>query len=256
MGKTIFHDLYELSRWMSTYLPLSSGVPLDQEVGGVVTVPGAKIPEGEHWAVVSKTGNGKTTCVKAICRGYRQKYPWINTYILDSKKQGDFSSADGKIYNSYEPPPLLTGIGQRQVWQPVVDNIDAYDSYFQRILDAGKPALVIIDESKNLKFGTKAPKGYELITSQGRKPGIFVLTNYQEVANGLRQGFSQSTHIICFSVWNSYDERAMKSYLRLPLHEPLPLKGKHSFLYLNKDKMGSPQLFSGYQDFLSYFMNW
>lgn len=256
MGKTIFHDLYTLSKWMSTYLPMSDGLPLDEEVNRTVVVPGANIPEGEHWAIISKTGNGKTTMVKALCRAHRRKMPWINTYILDTKKQGDFSDKDGKVWQTYDPPPLLTGIGQSQVWQPIVDNIDAYDEYLQNILHAGKPCIVVIDESKNLKQGGKTPKGYELLLSQGRMPGIHVMTNYQEIAEGLRQGLSQSTHIVGFSVWNEYDERMLKTYLRLPAKEPMHFNGKYSFYYIHKDKMGAPILYKNYQEFIPQFMNW
>jgi hypothetical protein len=256
MGKTIYHDLYALSKYLSTYLPLSNGIPLDRPVNDIIQTPGAAIPEGEHWAVVSKTGNGKTTFDLQLCKAYRRKMPWLNLYILDTKKQGDFSEKDGKIYRSYDPPPLLTGIGQSQIWQPVIDDVEAYDEYLQAILHHGKPCIVLIDESKNLKQNGRVPKGYELILAQGRKPGIHVITNYQEIAEGLRQGLSQSTHIVGFSVWNAYDERMLKSYLRLPSDKPMPLAGKRSFLYINKDTMGTPKLYNNYQQFIPDFMNW
>lgn len=256
MGTTVFHDLYSLSKFVSTYLPLGQGIPLDREVGMYVSsgIPN-KIPEGEHWAIFSKTGDGKTTFDKALIRCYRQIYPWINTYVLDTKKLGDFSERDGKIWRTYDPPPPLTGIGQRQVWQPITDNIDAYDLYFTNILQTGKPAVVLVDESKNLKFGNRAPKGYELILAQGRLPGIHVITNYQEIANGLRQGLSQPKHIVGFSMWNPYDERQMKQALRLSSYEPLPTKGQHALFYINRDKMARPVLFNGYQEFSKYFLN-
>lgn len=256
MGKSVFHDIYGLARLISTYLPLSYGLPLDEFVeSSVINIP-KKVIEGEHWSVVSKTGNGKTTFDKALINAYCAKYPWLNVYILDSKKQGDFTSRDGKVYNSFEPPPILSGIGQRQVWQPLEDDYDMYDAYFTNILQAGKPCIVLIDESNNLKFGTRIPKGYVLLLSQGRKPGIFTITNSQEVAGALRQAFSQATHIVSFSVWNEYDARMMKNYLRLPTDKPLPLSGKHSFLHINKDKMGSPILYDDYRKFIPVFMKW
>lgn len=254
MGKTIFHDLYSLSKWLSQYLPLSDGIPLDQEILSYSTLPSGRIQEGEHWAIFSKTGDGKTTFGKALIRAYRSLYPWLNVYILDTKHLGDFTERDGKIYYSYDPPPPLTGVGQRQIWQPIVDDIDAYDQYFTTILRTGKPAIVLVDESKNLKFGTKAPKGYELLLAQGRLPGISVITNYQEIANGLRQGLSQPKHIVGFSMWNPYDERAMKQALKWPSTLPLPSKGRHALFYINRDEMGKPILFKGYQDFCEYFL--
>lgn len=256
MGETVLHDLYELARRISVYLPLSEGLTLDKEVFNVVNnVPIRKV-QGEHWAVISKTGNGKTTFDKALIRAMCEKMPWINTYICDSKKQGDFTERDGKIWRTYEPPPVLTGVGEKQVWQPIVDDINAYDAYCTNILQAGKPAIVLFDESKNLKFGNKAPKGYELLLAQGRLPGIHTITNYQEVANGLRQGLSQPNHVVAFSVWNPYDERMVKTFLRLPTDKPLPLRGKHSLLYINRDRMGAPTLFSGYKEFIQAFKNW
>lgn len=254
MGATVFHDLYEISKKLSVYLPLSQGLPLNESVDSLSlrTLPPAKVREGEHWMVLSKTGNGKTTLDKALLRAIIYKYPYLNTYILDSKKLGDFSDRDGKMIRSYDPPPPLTGVGQKQVWQPVIDDINAYDKYFSNILNLGKPAIVLVDESKNLKFGTRAPKGYELILAQGRKPGISVITNYQEVANGLRQGQSQPTHVVSFSVWNSYDERLAKQYLRVVGDGPLPLAGKHSFLYINRDRMSKPLLFRDFRSFIPY----
>src|SRR5258708_8213034 len=103
MGQTIYHDLYNLSKWVSQYLPLSGGIPLDREVS--VAISQTKHVDGEYWTVVSKTGNGKTTLVKALVRAHLKKMPWLNLYIVDTKKQGDFSNRDGKRCNTYMPSP-------------------------------------------------------------------------------------------------------------------------------------------------------
>jgi hypothetical protein len=256
MGKTVFHDLYTVSRMLSTYLPLSGGLALDK---ATVFIPKADVVEGEHWVIVSKTGNGKTFFVKGLIRAHVRKMSWLNVYHLDTKKQGDFNSQDGQIITSFEPPPPLTKVGGKQVWQPSdVEYKAGYDKYFRQILDAGKPACVNIDESKNLKFGDSVPKGYELLLSQGRLPGIHTYTNVQEVAKSPRQAFSQPSHIVGFSVWNAYDANMMRNYLRIPGDLSLMdmLKGKRSFLYLNPDKMGEPRLFLNAQQFIQWFMSW
>lgn len=257
MGETVFHDLYGFARYLSMYLPLSDGLPLNQEIdmNGLQAVP-VKVPEGKHWAIIAKTGCGKTTFDKALLKAHMQKFPYLNTYILDTKKLGDFNENDGNLHLTYGPPPVLRGIGQKQIWQPLEDDLDMYSAYFENILRAGKPAIVLVDESKNLKFAGKAPRGYELLLSQGRMPGISVITNYQEVANGLRQGLSQATNIISFGVSNAYDEWQVKDLLHLPKKDPLPLKGVHSFLHLNTDKMSRPVLYSGYRQFMPQFLNW
>lgn len=257
MGETAFHDLYSLAKYISVHLPLSDGLPLDKiiDTNNSYSIP-SKVPEGKHWAVIARTGCGKTTFDKALLKAHKQKFPYLNTYILDTKKLGDFGSSDGTLHISYMPPPALSGIGQSQVWQPIVDDLEAYSDYFTNILRKGKPAIVLVDESKNLKFGGKAPRGYELLLSQGRMPGISVITNYQEIANGLRQGLSQATNVVAFGVSNSYDEWQVKDLLHLDKKHPLPLKGVHSFLHINSDKSSRPTLYSGYRQFIPQFMNW
>lgn len=259
MGQTVFHDLISISRWISQYLPLSDGVPLDTAINPFKRQGLAQVKftpaQGKHWGILAKTGQGKTTLDKALLKAHQQKYPYINTYILDSKKLGDFSALDGRITRSYEPPPVLTGIGQKQIWQPLEDSLDAYDRYFRHILEYGKPAVILVDESKNIRVGNRVPKGYELILSQGRLPGISVITNYQEVYESLRQGLSQSTHFIAFNVDNPYDLRVAKQKLRVTGDGGLPLVGSHSFMYINSDTSGRPMLFRHYRDFIQYWLN-
>jgi len=207
---------------------------------------------GEHWAIVAKTGDGKTLLVKNLIKAYRTKYPFIHTYILDSKCLGDFTSKDGPVTCSLQPPLPLREEGDLQIWQPIErTNIDLYDTYLMRILENGKPALIVIDESKNLKDGNRYPKGYELLLSQGRLGGMFTFTNYQEIANGLRQGLSQATHVVGFSVLNPYDENYLRKALKMPPKASLERPGKHALRYINRDTMDSPKLYSGYQELIA-----
>lgn len=252
MSSTVFEDLYILSKKLSPYLPLGFGIPLDTEV---TTNTQDYIPEGEHWVVASMTGCGKTTLDKHLVLAHLKKYPYMNVYIFDPKKL-DFNKGWGTVYNTFEPPPPIRGIGGKQVWQPVDDDLGMYDLYFRQILGQGRPCIVLIDESKNLKFGTQVPKGYQLLLSQGRGYGIHTITNIQEIAESPRQALSQPTHIVGFKMWNPYDERTLKRILRLPSDEPLPSKGKYSFNYLNVNKAGMPTTYANYSNFIDDFMQW
>jgi Cdc6-like AAA superfamily ATPase len=242
-------SLYQAARTVSSLLPLSQGIPLE----AIGHTPHKRIrrPQGEHWAIVAKTGDGKTVCVKHLLEAYRQKYPFLQTYILDSKDLGDFTAKDGVVTRSLVPPPPLMQPGQRQVWQPIEkDNLLYYDEFFTQILYNNKPALVVIDESKNLKNGARYPKGYELLLSQGRMAGIFCFTNYQEIANGLRQGLSQAKHVIGFSVLNPYDESYLKQALKMRAGVSLE-RPRYSLWYVNRDTMATPKLYPGYKDLIA-----
>ena len=208
--------------------------------------------QGQHWAAVAKTGDGKTYCVKKLLDAYRVKYPFLQTYILDTKCLGDFTSRDGPVTRNHLSPPPLKNEGEIQIWQPLDrENLSNYSTYFTNILNNGKPALVVVDESKNLKDGQNYPKGYELILSQGRLAGIFCFTNYQEIANGLRQGLSQATHVIGFSVLNPYDEQYLRKALKMKPGASLDRPGKHAFRYINRDTMDGPKLYFGYQELIA-----
>lgn len=184
---------------------------------------------------------------------YRYLYPSLRTYILDSKKLNEFTPLDGKVIQSLDPPPPIHE-GERQVWTPLEDNIDAYHTYCYRILSSGNPAIVLVDESKNLKFNGKGPKGYELLLAQGRVPGIHVITNYQEIADGLRQGLSQATHIIGFGAINPYDEQMLRRYLNMAKSDSFEELKRFSFYYMNRKMMARPRIFSHHREFTRWFI--
>src|SRR5260221_784967 len=252
----IFQLFHETAQQLSIYLPLSGGIPFEKFATKVYTK--TKVDEGKHIAIVGRTGMGKTTLVKALIRAMIFKNRRLNRYYLDTKKLGDFNNRDGKIIYSATAPPPITGVGQSYVWQPVSDDLEEFSKWFLSILAVGLPAIVYVDESVNLKKGDKVPRGYEILAKQGRLPGIHLYTGTAEVARAPRQMVSQCTHIVCFNVWNLYDTSIMKKYLRIftKSNEPLPIKGKFSFLHLNVDTMGSPKHYTDYRQFIKEFMGW
>ena len=192
---------------------------------------------------------GETKLIKEIIRKKISIQPFLNVYHLDTKKQGDFSSRDGQMFISeYAPKPFTTG-GNRMVWLPLIDDIDEYSKFFLSILQAGLPAIVNIDESINMKFGTAIPRGLSILSAQGRLPGIHVLAGTQELARAPRQLLSQAWHVISFNVFNDYDERMILKYLRMKGETELGLK-QYEFMYLRPDVDATARKFNTYQDFL------
>ena len=137
------------------------------------------------------------------------------------------------------------------VWQPVEDNMQEYSKFFTRILEAGIPSIVNIDESINMKFGSSIPRGLSILLAQGRLPGIHVMGGTQEVAKAPRQMLSQATYLLSFGLLNQYDNRTMAQYLRVEGGK-LNLK-KHHFLFLDTDiDMSNPILYTTYRDFIPH----
>lgn len=177
---------------------------------------------------------GKTHLIKRIIKKKLDIQPFLNVYHLDTKKRGDFSSQDGMMVVSEFSPKAFTTQGNRLVWQPLIDDIEEYSSFFLNILNAGLPAIVNIDESINMKFNERIPRGLSILLAQGRLPGIHVIGGTQEVARAPRQMLSQASHIISFNVINDYDERMMLKYLRMKEEKSLNLR-KYQFRYLRPD---------------------
>jgi hypothetical protein len=211
--------------------------------------PGPR-PQGQHWAIVGKTGTGKTYFKKKLVAARRAERPQIRTYILDTKHLGDFSEKDGPIIKSDRAPDPLKTPGAILIWQPS-DDIDEYDTFFTRILNAGDEAIVDVDETVNLKFGNRIPRGYGLILKQGRLPGISVINSTQEVAGAPREMFSQAKHLLAFRVNNAYDEMMLRHQLRLPKEVDILPSRIHGFFHIDLDSDRVPMEYSGCEEFFT-----
>lgn len=212
-----------------------------------------KIEDGQHTFVVGKTGMGKTKLIKEVIKKKLSTQPFLNVYHVDTKKKGDFTSRDGKLIASEFPPVPFRSMGNKMVWQPLVDDIDLYSQFFMNILNAGLPAIVNIDESINMNFNGKIPRGLSILLAQGRLPGIHVIGGTQEVARSPRQLLSQASNVICFNVFNAYDENMMLKYLRLHDIKNLGLK-KHEFFFLRPDIDDSAKHMKTYQEVLPFYV--
>ena len=213
--------------------------------------------------VVGRTGQGKTTFVKAVIGKKLENFPYYNVYHVDTAKKKDvktgdyeYTEADGRVISSAMAPPAFTTYGNRMVWRPFEDNKEEYSKFFMGILDAGIPSIVNIDETKNMVFGKlhNIPRCLGLILYQGRAPGINVYGGTQEVYQSPRAMYSQASDVISFDVDNQYDENMMLNYLRLNEGEDairhLNLK-KFEFWHRDKDSGSRSRLFKDYHDFLS-----
>jgi hypothetical protein len=210
--------------------------------------------QGEHYFIAGKTGMGKTRATKAIIAYKLQLEPYLNVYHLDTKHLGDYTKKDGIVVQSFRAPQAFKTQGNRLVWQPTLDDIDAFSEFFLNILYAGMPAIVNIDESINMKFGERIPRGLSILLSQGRLPGISVLGGSQELAKVPRQLLSQAKHLLFFNLTNSYDENMALHYLKLHNQKTLGLK-QYEFYYFRPETDDNCTLMHTYDDLLSLMKN-
>jgi Cdc6-like AAA superfamily ATPase len=208
---------------------------------------------GEHWGIVGKTGSGKTHfTLKGLLAYLQKQYPTVPRYVLDSTADPKISSLipDALIVDGNEPPDLLRDAKQTQVWTPINSKIpDAYNRWFQRLNDARKPCIVVIDEIASITG--KAEEGLEGLFKQLRKHGGTVIAETQEIAKVNTTYFRQLTHFVTFRINpETYDVTQARKYLDIPKEEYHQPRFKHGFHYRNTSEDTPVQ---EYQDMLGFF---
>jgi hypothetical protein len=176
----------------------------------------------------------------------------MRTYILDSSNDKDFRSFPGQHIESEEAPDAICTPGGVQIWRPPLDDIEEYDIWFTRILRAEQPAIVLIDELSSLggMTGRSFPRGYFLLSKQGGKHGISLISCTQEAAYIPRVTLGQSTHIVRFRLLDSHDAKKVDKLLRRPEEEwgqdPLD---KHGFWHRRTDADAPAHYYKHHQEF-------
>lgn len=195
---------------------------------------------------------GKTHLKRAVIQQLRFMHPGINIYHLDTKKKGDYSSADGTVVLSSIPPPAFTTTtGNSVVWQPLADNRQMYDKFFKSILDAGMPAIVDIDETKNLRLGAEPLRELGILLAQARLPGIHVISATQQVSKSPTEMAGQATYLISFFMQNDYDKAQMASHMGIRADDIRKLK-KYEYYFLNTDIDDVAKKYTHYADIMKF----
>lgn len=194
------------------------------------------------------TDCGKTTFAKALINHLHDSYEEVPVHILDTKASGDFREwYSGLITSDDVPDPIESGF---QVWQPGVDNQDRYDQWFERILHAPGPAILLIDEISSLGKGKSndAPPHFQRLLKQGRALNKSVINCSQEMAYAPRQIKTQTTHIVRFRMAPGFDPIAANKLMGRPPGDPEP-RSKYGFYYGRTNKPGKVIEYSTYHDF-------
>lgn len=211
----------------------------------------------DRWYILGMTGSGKTTFAQRLFAALRGLYPYAHLYALDSKGGDDFAGWPGLVTTDAPPaplPPAREGVGGVQVWQPPMDDPDAYNAWLEAILKARHPAVVYIDELSSLassQSGTAYPLALAKLQKQGRSLGICVITLTQEAAYIPRQIAKQATHFVYFRLQNDRHGVAQATDL-LGFERPREPEAEYGFFYRRLNPRPGPAVeYSGHQEFFA-----
>lgn len=206
----------------------------------------------DQWTLVGVRRSGKSTFARELIARLRDAYPAMRTYILDSSNDKDFRKFAGVHIESEQAPAPLAQAGAVQIWRPPVDDNDEYDHWFMSILRKEQPALILIDELSSLGglHARSFPRGYHLLSKQGGKHGVSMISCTQEAAYIPRVTIGQTTHLVRFRLLDKHDARKVDKLLRRPENEyGADPPDRYGFFYRRTDSDGGPHYYRSYQEF-------
>lgn len=206
---------------------------------------------GQHWAIVGKTGSGKTRFALALLETLRRMHPKVPRYVLNSTAD-DMPEihAPLTIYGDQAPDVLLDP-KYTQVWTPDTDNLDEYNNWMMKILQMRKPAIVLIDEVASLTGNSRQVKvleGHMKLLKQGRKHGVTVINETQELTRVPLVMFRQMEYFIQFRINNDVHEiAASRRYLDMSKDEYHQPSTKHGF-FLKRSGLNAVKEYKSMQE--------
>lgn len=206
----------------------------------------------DQWAVVGVRRSGKSTWSRELLKHLRSAYPAMRTYILDSSNDKDFRQFPGLHIETEQAPDPLHTPGGVQIWRPPIDDIEEYDKWLMRILRAEQPAIVLIDELSSLggMHGRSFPRGYFILSKQGGKHGISLISCTQEAAYIPRVTLGQTTHLVRFRLLDSHDAKKVDKLLRRAEDEwGVDPPDKFGFFHRRTDVDGPGNYYKSHQEF-------
>jgi hypothetical protein len=178
-------------------------------------------------------------------------HPKVPRYVLNSTAD-DMPEihAPLTVYGDISPDTMNDGT-YTQVWVPDTDNLDEYNKWMLKILQARKPAIILIDEIASLTGNSKQVKvleGHMKLLKQGRKHGMTVINETQELARVPLVMFRQMEYYIQFRINNDIHEMtASRRYLDMSKEEYKQPSAPYGF-YLKRSGLHSVKEYRSMQE--------
>jgi len=225
---------------------------LDEEDASVRPLTGMPTKLGQHWAIVGKTGSGKTRFALGLLGYLRRSHPKTPRYVLNSTDDDMPEIHAPLTVRGNQSPDVMTDGTYTQVWTPDSDDLDEYNEWFLKILYRRQPAIVLIDEIASLSGRSRNAtlEGHIKLLKQGRKHGITVINETQSLSHVPLDIFRQMEYYVQFRINNDVHEvSTSRRYLdvdKKEYHQPNAPYGfflKRSGLHTVKEYRSMRELF-------------
>jgi len=121
-----------------------------------------------------------------------------------------------------------------------------------RILRHEQPATVLVDELSSLggMTGRSFPRGYFILSKQGGKHGVSLISCTQEACYIPRVTLGQTTHLVRFRLLDDKDSKKVDKKLMRPETEwGIDPPDKYGFYHRRTDQDGKAHYYKHFQEF-------
>jgi hypothetical protein len=189
---------------------------------------------GEHWAVVAKTGGGKTWfVVRGLLDYLHRMYPHVPIYIIDSTDDPDMEKLipNHILIEGNKAPDLLYSSQRPLIWKPRNSKVPKeYAKFFLKMNDERRPQILVVDEVASITG--EAENELEPLLKQMRKHNGTVIIESQQVAKVEPTVFRQMTHFVQGRInAEVYDMARARAYLGMTKEEHHPPRSEFGFFY-------------------------
>jgi hypothetical protein len=176
------------------------------------------------------TGSGKTYGAVSIMEYLRRQYPMAKRYFIDSsddEKTVKLLASPVQIRGN-KAPDLLNDSAHTLVWTPDTDKSAEYEAFFEKLLAAREPQIIIVDESSSVdQF-----ESYIKLLKQARKHGGTIISLSQSIAGADQEMFRQMKHFLQFLINpDVYEWSACRRLLQISKEDQREPTGRYGFFY-------------------------
>jgi DNA helicase HerA-like ATPase len=235
--------------------PLEETTQYEEDMENYAQLPNSlSVRLGEHWAIIAKTGEGKTFfATRGLLEYLRTHFPDAKRYVIDSTDDPNMERwcFSPMVVEGNKAPDLLRSSQHTLIWKPRNSkNPLEYARFFEKLNDSREKNVLLVDEMASIT--RKALESYEGLLKQMRKHGGTVITLGQSFSGLDPDIFRQMTHYTQFRLNDEvYDTAQTRRYLNVSKEEQRPPRYKYGFFYRRTDGDFPVKEYSSMHDFFN-----